>query len=473
MRIQARFLLLLLCLLVLCEPARSQPPTVNLRPRTTASQSGIPPVRVTVDRRRVPLGTQVTFTLSPASIASDSRYVVTLYFGDDRPPEVMRQPQISHLYRRVGTYTYAVDVKHNGPNPPDPYKPSPDKPGVTLSASPAPAKSGETIKFSAQLSGPYPNIQYRFVYGDGSSSAWQSSPQTQHSYARAGDYSAFVDISDSKSRIGGSPRKQIQVRSDEKLSASLTATPIPARRGKPVTFSARASPAAAGTRYRFNFGDGTGTLWQSDSLAQHAYASSGRYRAFVQVQTLNAQNTAVSPALSIRSVSDQTPGPDPRQTPTPDSSPAPTPDASPTPDGSPTPTPDASPMPTGSNGTNSNGTNSNGTNSTGTNETSSTSGSANSLGNWSRSTWWYLLIAALILFLLYQASGLLFAAQPTFVPFADAGAAAVAHEKGLLPIDFQMVLEPNVAGADYSVTTSEARLVTNAPEPEDRQTFEI
>lgn len=85
----------------------------------------------------------------------------------------------------------------------------------------------------------------------------------------------------------------------------------------------------------------------------------------------------------------------------------------------------------------------------------------------------YLLIAAVILFLIYQASGFLFAAQPTFAPFADHGVAAVAHEKGALPIDFELVLDRNVSGGDYSVTTDQPRLVTNAPEPEDRQVIEI
>ena len=85
----------------------------------------------------------------------------------------------------------------------------------------------------------------------------------------------------------------------------------------------------------------------------------------------------------------------------------------------------------------------------------------------------YLLIAAVILFLIYQASGFLFAAQPTFAPFADHGVAAVAHEKGALPIDFQLVLDPNVSGGDYSVTTDQTRLVTNAAETEDRQVIEI
>ncbi len=73
MRRQARFLLPLLCLVVLCEAVGSQqqPPTVNLRPGSVASPPGTPQVRVRADKQRVPLGTKVTFTLSPASVLTD------------------------------------------------------------------------------------------------------------------------------------------------------------------------------------------------------------------------------------------------------------------------------------------------------------------------------------------------------------------------------------------------------------------
>ena len=88
-------------------------------------------------------------------------------------------------------------------------------------------------------------------------------------------------------------------------------------------------------------------------------------------------------------------------------------------------------------------------------------------------TWWYLLIAAVVLFLIYQASGFLLATKPTFAPFADQGVAAVAHKKGAVPIDFELVLDSNVSGGDYSITTDQTRLIKNSPEPEDRQTIEI
>jgi hypothetical protein len=433
----------------------------------------MPKVRVTVDRRRVPLGTQVTFSLTPAHIVRD--YVVTLYFGD-RQKELMSSPQTVHVYQAVGNYTYAVDVK--------PRRDRCDA-RVTLSTSASSVPEGATVKFSAQLSGNCPNIQYRFVFGDGSSSNWQSSREAQHSYARAGNYSTYVDISDGNSRIGGSLRKRLDVtRRRPDVSVSLTAEQLSAWPDKPVIFTAKASPARAGARYQFSFGDGNRTSWQTDPQAKHTYKNPGVYRPYVQVsQLVNNQivrATSAPAVLRVRPVPNPTPDPGPSPTPTTTPTPgpgsSPTPATSPTASDSPTPSPgngspspgDGSPSPAQSpSGANGTVTGSKTPSSTPSNFPSAVSGTSTS------NKWWYLLIAAVILFLVYQASAFLFATQPTFAPFADHGVAAVAHKKGALPIDFELVLDPNVSGGDYSVTTDQPRLVTNAPEPEDRQIIEI
>lgn len=474
---QARFLLSLLCLVVLCEAVGSQqqPPAVNLRPSSVALPPGTPQVRVRADKQRVPRGTKVTFTLSPASVVTD--YAVTLYFGD-RQKEVMTGPQATHVYDDVGTYTYSVDVK--------PRQRCQSR--VTLNASASSVSAGEAVTFSAQLSGNCPNIQYRFVFGDGSSSNWQSSPGAQHSYTPPGKYLAYVDISDGNSRIGGSPRKQIDVTGRgpvvdprNNVSVSLTTEPLSARPGEPVTFTAKASPARTDARYLFNFGDGRQTSWQTDPQSTHTYRAGGIYRPYVQVSQL-ANNQTVSaksaPAvLRVRPGPGPTPDPDPRPTPTPGpgTSPSPTP-TSPTASDSPAPSPgNGSPSPgNGSTSPGPSSTGSNGTTVVGS-EAPSSSPSVLPTSNEGSSgdKWWYLLIAAVVLFLIYQAAGLLFATQPTFAPFADHGVAAVAHEKGALPIDFELVLDRNISGGDYSVTTDQARLITNSPVPEDRQIIEI
>jgi len=188
-------------------------------------------VDVTVDRRRVPLGELVTFTLSPENVLRSSRYTVTLTFGDGKQQSV-RATAVSHLYRAVGTYYYSVKVKGNLEPPP-----------VTLYATPVPVNAGEQVNFSARLSWSYPNIQYRFFYGDGNSSGWQDSSKSNYAFQSAGRYSAYVDIGVKAKQLGGSTRKEITVNQTSRLTVALSANPTPAQARKPVTFVARATPA--------------------------------------------------------------------------------------------------------------------------------------------------------------------------------------------------------------------------------------
>ena len=475
---QPRFLVITLIALFVCLPVggQQQTPTVTLRPSATVSDPNVPSVRVTVDQQRVPLGTLVNFSLSPVTIVGDHRYVVTLYFGDGQR-QVMRQAATTHLYQAVGNYTYSVAVKSAAA----------DVPRVDLSATPVPARPGQAVTFTARPSGPYPNLQYRFDYGDGIQSTWQVSAVAEHTYARPGNYSAFVDIGNGPQRIGGSLRKQITVTAPA-LSVSLNATPLSAQARRPVIFNAKVSPNVVNATYQFTFGDGAPPVVQTSPQVQHVYKNSGSYRAFVKVSqggspsaagqsdpvVLNIQPASTTnPATSGSPTARATPTPPPTAsaTPTPRPSETPTPSSSPSTVGS--PSLDSSPTTTGSPAPNTAGPIS----STSTSSPSTGSGNQNNSANQSNSAltssrWWYWLIAAALLLLLFKATGYLFAAKPTFTAFSDPGVAAIGNAKGLLPLDFQLLLNPNVSAGDYSVT-SETPLVTNAEKLENRQVLEI
>ncbi len=459
MRFQPPFLVVMLIACgFLLTAVGQQPQSVVLQPGTTSqSNPNVPQVHVSVDQQRVPLGTLVNFTLSPAGMANDRRYVVTLHFGDGRR-QVMRTAAVSHLYQAVGTYTYSVAVTQSQNNN------SNDKiPSVILTPSPENARAGELVKFTALPSGPYPNLQYRFFYGDGSASAWQSAANTAHLYPRAGNYFADVDIGDGKQRLGGSARKQIAVSSPQPLTVSLTATQ-PARVGRPVAFNARAVPTTANTKYQFTFGDGQQTLWQVNPLAQHVYKTGGNYNAYVQVSDNGGSATAQSnPAVvSIQPIVGPTLNPSPQSTPDTSASPTPTPasTASPSDSASLNSSPSVLGSPTLVTGASASAS------STPLDSPNHNNGGVTSI------KWWYWLFAGVLLLLLFKATGYLFAAKPTFTAFSDPGVAAIGNQKGLLPLDFQLLLNPNVSAGDYSVT-SEMPLVTNTEKLKNRQVLEI
>jgi len=86
--------------------------------------------------------------------------------------------------------------------------------------------------------------------------------------------------------------------------------------------------------------------------------------------------------------------------------------------------------------------------------------------------WWYWLLAALLLLSLFKATGYLFVARPTFAAFSDPGVATIGRQKNL-PLDFQLVLNPNVSAGDYSVISEAPKLIMDRNKLEDRQVLEI
>jgi PKD repeat protein len=280
---------------------KQSPGTVNVQPRVTAAQPGVPTVKVTVDRKRVPLGDEVTFTLTPASVVLNPRYIVTLYFGDGTSQRV-RQTEIVYLYRAAGTYTYSILVESAAP-------PAQDIPRVSLSANPARVVTEDPVGFTAQLSNSYPNIRYRFVFGDKSQTQWQDAPQSSHAYKSAGRYLAYVDIGSmnggSVKPLGGSVRQPVEVISPplRPIAVTLSANPRSVEVKQPAEFFARVDSSEPNIRYRFDFGDRSrSTAWQVSPQTTHVYSVRGTYPARVDVQVITNQSglqTASSNPLSI------------------------------------------------------------------------------------------------------------------------------------------------------------------------------
>jgi hypothetical protein len=202
MKIPARLLLLSLLVLLLYPPQLSfgqQPGTVNVRARVAANQPGMPEVKVTADRKRVPLGDVVTFTLSPASVLVDPHYKVTLFFGDGGS-QVMRQPQVVHPYKKAGTFTYSILVEPAAQQPRPTPKPTPTPtpalaiPTVKLAVTPPSVEVNRPVSFSAEISRVIPNLRYRFEFADGSNTGWQAATYATHSYRMPRTYQPYVDF---------------------------------------------------------------------------------------------------------------------------------------------------------------------------------------------------------------------------------------------------------------------------------------
>jgi hypothetical protein len=383
------------------------PGTVSVRPRVTASQPGVPSVQVKVDRHRVPLGEEVTFTLAPASGVWDSRFAVTFYFGDDSTPERHQVPDVfRHKYGAAKTYTYSIDVKPivSSTSTRSPTRPLPT---VKLIANPITVLTNSPVSFVAQLSRNYPNIQYRFVFADGAQTDWQDAPQASHSYANAKTYLAYVDIGEgnrgSAKRIGGSPRQPIKVTVGPNPRPSPSPRPSPKPSPRP---SAKPSPRPS---------------------------------------------PSPSPKPSPRPSPKPSPSPSPKPSPSLSPGPSPTPSGSPLPSPSASPTPSPSPSPSPSASVSGNGS------PTATATPSPTPGVSGLLGV--PDDWWkYLLLALPLIFVAYKTAMFFLLPRPQLVPNLDPGSSRVAPGKPL-SIDLQLELDPDVTGGEYGLQTEKGSLI--------------
>ena len=432
MRSPPRLLIVsLLAGLCLSTSIGQQPGSVNVRQGVIAPAPG-PVVNVTVDRNRVPVNYEVTFTLWPASVVSNRKYIVTLQFGDGTQTRV-RTTRLTHPYSAPGTYTYSVSVTSDPATDPISNR----VPQVTLSAVPGAVATNQPVTFSAQLSENYPNLKYRFVFDDGRQTAWQDSSQTTHDYVSPKTYLAYVDIGEaaggSVKRIGGSVRKAVEVTkpiTSRNPTVSLSAIPTSVARRQLVSFAAKVVSDDKNVSYRFVFGDRTApTAWQASSQANHRYLAAGNYAARVDVRANNrsgGQSVSSSPLMiEVRNTAAP-----PRVTLT--TTPTPTPSSG---TSSPTPSQSSSASPSSVAGSSPQGDSRDGQN-----------------------KWWILPLILLASFAAYRIWKGLTTPRPTFHPRLDPGVSTVGTERPL-SIDFQLELNPNIAAGKYGIESNEVGFI--------------
>ncbi len=283
------------------QPA-SQDPAVNIQTGGGRSNDGNA-VIVSVDRTRVRVGELVVFTLTPAAVVLNPRYAVTVDFGDGNRRQV-RSTQVRYRYAATGHYKVYASVvgseRYSDPDPKDPV--GIGVPRVTLIVDPSRTTAGQSVNFRAQLSSSYPNLRYRFSFGDGSSTEWQTSADARHTFQSVGTYAAFVDIGSGVGSIkplGGSVRQKVSVTALPLGPVGLVANPSSVATGIPVTLTARVASTDPSVRYRFGFGDRTPAgVWQSSSQTTHAYSTAGNFAPYVEIGL--ASNGSPTPVASAR-----------------------------------------------------------------------------------------------------------------------------------------------------------------------------
>lgn len=340
-------------------------------------------------------------------------------------------------------------------------------PSVTLSISPSLPAAGAAVTFRAQISFRYPNLKYRFAFGDGAQTDWQDGSQTTHSYRAPGRYLAYVDIgapenglvkqlagtirqpiqvsaaalgpvelSASPARVGAASRS-VRVSQPARVAVTLSVSPTSIQTESPVTFTATVDGEASRLRYRFFYGDGSSpSAWQNDNQTIHKYSVAGSYPAYVEVARTNRGRLlgvarSGTTQIDVNSSLAVTPSPSPDKTGV-----AATETATPgslNPSGETVPAANTSPV----------------------------SSAASSIFNSLRRDWWMYLLALLTILIGYLLAKFLLTSEPSFRAFPDPGSAEVRGGTQGLAIDGEVILRPNIAEGKYLVFTDGSPVVKN------------
>jgi hypothetical protein len=163
------------------------------------SQTPATQLQLMTDRTRIKAGERVRVSIVPSKVAQQYSFAVGF---QDGPVEVLPlgQNEIEHDYLVPGTYTVSVI-----PRPSDEaVLRAPDfsssriivhVDGAPMIAEPESLKAGEPVKFTIDIASPKGSkTQFRFNFGDGSSTGWREDRQITYTYTQPEVYTARGEV---------------------------------------------------------------------------------------------------------------------------------------------------------------------------------------------------------------------------------------------------------------------------------------
>ena len=139
---------------------------------------------------------------------------------------------------------------------------------------------------------------YAFEFGDGSARLIQTDPFASHSYSRLGFVTALVTVTNS---AGERATATANIEVDGRAPTASLATPPGNLKLTPISLDASASSDVDGhiVSYRFDPGDGTPPLIQTEPVVEHIYASAGAYDASVTVTDEDGLTNMASATVAV------------------------------------------------------------------------------------------------------------------------------------------------------------------------------
>ena len=206
---------------------------------------------------------------------------------------------VTHAYSSAGTFTVVLTAKDSGSLQQTASSqqsvaisnPAPSVLTSSFTYSPSSPNAGQTVSFSASVSGGTQPYNYSWSFGDGSIGTGST---VAHAYSSVGTFTVILTVTDSGSPQQASTSQQslTVVNPPPPLTASFPYSPSSPQTGQTITFTASASGGTPAYVFSWSFGDNsTGT----GASVTHSYSSAGIFVVILTVKDSGSpQQTATS-----------------------------------------------------------------------------------------------------------------------------------------------------------------------------------
>ena len=203
---------------------------------------------------------------------------------------------VTHAYASAGTFSVTVTVTDSagktGTSAAQSVIVNAKLAVSTITASPNPASTGQTINFIATTSGGVAPVMCTWNFGDGATGTGCS---TTHVYSTTGNFTATVTVTDVLS-VAISESITVKIVAVPQCTVSLVFSPATPEATSPVSFTATATNCTAPISLSWSFGDGsTG----SGITATHTYSTSGTFSISVTATDSSSPSEIATSSKSI------------------------------------------------------------------------------------------------------------------------------------------------------------------------------
>jgi PKD repeat protein len=283
------------------------------------SGSNSPPVPDAGPDKYAKLGDWVYFNGNGSYDPDNDPLQYIWYFGDGTQTNWSYTPTVSHKYNATGTFNVYLGVKDYQYVKYDLCKvfinSSGNQAPIADAGSDQYGKVGNKVYFDG--TGSYdPDsdpLTYHWDFGDGTTTGWTNLSSVSHTYSNVGNYTVTLKVTDGYLNDSDFCMAFITQGGVNKAPVADAGSDQNAKINQTVYFDGSGSydPDNDPLLYKWDFGDGYSTGWQSDCNSTHVYYTAGNYTATLYVKDGNFTD---SDTCTIYVSSNWNPAPKPKDT---------------------------------------------------------------------------------------------------------------------------------------------------------------